>query len=206
MAENQNIEMADDRPPTVAALFERIRRERGALERLVSSMSNDDLIANSDGWTVKVDIAHVAARERRLIGEIQGDQAAAQFGPDEGDYETANIDDLNAIPLTRFQVDSPAASRAEFLAAGEALRSAIAELRDAGLSGPHRGDEEDETVLDRIPWDTYKHYPEHVAAISNHRAERDFGGFSGAFADVLRPGGGMLAAGMSGLPGCARCG
>jgi hypothetical protein len=168
MTEEQTIEVADNRPQTVAELLERINKERGALEQLISGMSDDELIAPSGGWTAQVHLAHVAAWERRLIGELRGDQVAARFGLDESDYEAANTDDLNAMLLARFQNESPAASRAEFLAAGEAVRAAIAELSDADLSQPRPGDEEDETVLDMISWDTYRHYPEHTAAVANH--------------------------------------
>ncbi|CAN5554198.1 hypothetical protein BH09CHL1_BH09CHL1_02880 [soil metagenome] len=167
MSEELSIHATNDRPQTIVELIERIERERGALEQLVAGMSDDDLIATSDGWTAKVHLAHVAAWERRLIGELQGDLNAARFGLDETDYEDANTDGLNAMLLARFQVDSPAAARAEFLAAGEALRAAIADLNDADLSLPRPDDDEGETVLDMISWDTYKHYPEHVAAIAS---------------------------------------
>lgn len=166
MTEEQTIDVTDDRPQTIAELLKRIELERGALEQLVSSLSDEDLIAASDGWTAKIHVAHVAAWERRVIGELKGDRAAARFGLNELDYEAANTDDFNAILLARFRDDPPATSRAEFFAAGEALRAAIAELSDVDLF--QLSPDEDETVLDMISWDTYKHYPEHLAAIANH--------------------------------------
>src|SRR3954447_20749658 len=117
-------------PRTVAELRERIAVSRGALEQAVASMSDEEFAATSDSWSAKDHLAHVAAWERRLLGEIQGDQSAASFGLDETEDDT---DTLNAMLYARHRNDSPATVRAEFRAAGEAVRSAFAALSDADL-------------------------------------------------------------------------
>lgn len=169
MTDEQTIGVADDLPQTVVELLERITRERGALEQAVSGMSDDALVATSGGWSAKIHLAHIAAWERRVVGELQGDRAAARFGLDEATYEAANTDALNDILHTRYQDDPPATIRAEFQAAGEALRAAIAGLSDADLMQPANPDDpEVEMLVEAIAWDTFKHYPEHVAAITGH--------------------------------------
>ena len=169
VAEEQTIKVGNDRPRTVTELLERITRERGALEQAVAGISDDALVATSGGWSAKDHLAHVAAWERRLVGEVQGDRAAAHFGLDEATFGTANTDNLNAMLHARHRDDPPATVRAEFRASGEALRAAFAELSDADLMQPVRPDDPNvETLVDLISWDTYKHYPEHVAAITGH--------------------------------------
>jgi hypothetical protein len=158
---------ADDRPQTVTDLLELIARERGALELAVATMSDDAFVATTEGWTAKDHVAHVAAWERRLLGEIQGDRAAARFGLDEDTSNTTDTDTLNAMLNARHRDDSPATVRAEFRASGEALRFAIGALSDADLMQPVRPDDPlVDTLVDLISWDTYRHYPDHVAAIT----------------------------------------
>jgi len=168
MTEEQTTEVADGRPRTVAALLERISWEREGLEQ-VAGMSDDAFVATSGGWSAKDHVAHVAAWERRLVGEVRGDRAAARFGLDEATFGAATGDVLNAMLLARHRDDAPATVRVEFRASGEGLRAAFAELSDADLMRPVRPDDPAvETLVDLIAWDTFKHYPEHIAAITDH--------------------------------------
>ena len=167
MAEDQTTGVANDRPRTVAELMERIARERGALERAIAAMDDDALAASSGGWSVKDHLAHVAAWERRLIGELRGDPVAERLGLDEDAFATADTDTLNATIYSLHRGDPPAAARAEFLSSGETLRAAFADLSDADLMRPVRPDDPSvDTLVDLISWDTYKHYPDHAAAIA----------------------------------------
>src|SRR5215207_2734996 len=169
MAEEPTTEMGDGRPRTVAELLELIAREREALERAVAKMSDDAFVATSGGWSAKDHLAYVSAWERRLLGEIQGDHAAERLGLDESAFDAMNTDALNAMLLARHRDDPPAAVRAEFRASGEALRAALAELSDAVLMQPVRPDDPDvDTLVELIGWDTFKHYSEHTAAITDH--------------------------------------
>lgn len=169
MADEQTTRVADGRPRTVAELLERLTSERGELEQAVAGMSDDALVAASGGWSAKDHLAHVAAWERRLVCEVQGDSAAARFGLDEATFGAANTDILNDLLYARHRDDLPATVRAGFRASGEALRATCAELSDADLMQPVRPDDPDvETLVDLIAWDTFKHYPEHVATITGH--------------------------------------
>ena len=166
MSDEQTTGTAKDAPQTVAELLELIGRERERLERAVAGMSDDALIAASGGWSAKDHLAHVDAWERRLIGEIHGDNNSARFGLDQATYDSTNIDVVNDMLLDRHRDDTPASVRAEFRAAGEALRIALAELSDADLVREVRhSDTEAETFLDTIAGDTFRHYPEHIAVI-----------------------------------------
>ena len=137
MVDDNAASVADDRPQTVADLLDLIARERGALEQAVASMSDDSLAYMPGGWSAKDHLAHVAAWERRLVGELRGDR------------------------------EPPVTVRAEFQDSGEALRAAIAALSDADLQQPVRPDDPGvDTLLELIAWDTYRHYPEHVAAVT----------------------------------------
>jgi len=169
MTEEQTTETAGSQPRTVPELLERIDRDRAPLEQAVANMSDDDLLAMAGDWSVKDHLAHVAAWERRLLAEMRGDHAAERFGLDEVTSASAETDDLNALLLARHQDDSPTTVRAEFRAAGEAVRAAFAQLTDANLTRPVRPDDPAvDTLVDLISWDTYRHYPEHTAAITNH--------------------------------------
>jgi uncharacterized damage-inducible protein DinB len=167
MAEEQTTGIAGDgNPRTVAELHNRIAVSRGALEQATASMSDEEFAAASDGWSAKDHLAHVAAWERRLLGEIQGDDEAASFGLDVND--AADTDTLNAMLYARHRDDSPATVRAEFRAAAEAVRAAFAELSDTDLMRPVRPDDPAvDTLVDLIAWDTFKHYPDHTAAITS---------------------------------------
>jgi hypothetical protein len=158
MVDNQTSGTINDRPRTVAELLEWIARERGALERAASAMDDEHL-------------AHVAAWERRLLGEMRGDGFAGRFGLDEDASASADTDTLNAMIYARHRHDSPATVRSAFFSSGEALRTALNELRDADLVRPVRpGDSSVETLVDLISWDTYKHYPPHAKAITDGEA------------------------------------
>lgn len=167
MVEEETTQIGDDRPRTVAQLLDLIARERGALEQAVANMDDDDLESPTSGWTAKDHLAHVAAWERRLIGEMQGDRAAERFGLDEAAYGATNTDDFNAMLHERFKDNSPATVRAEFHASGETLRATLAGLSDADLQQPVRPDDPGvDTLVELIAWDTFRHYPEHVTAIT----------------------------------------
>ncbi len=167
MAEEQTGGSSGDRPRTVVELVELLQRTRGALEQMAAGMSDDALVATSGGWSAKDHLAHVAAWERRLIGEIQGDRAVERFGLDAAAFEAATTDSLNAMIHARYRDDSPATVRAEFRAAGEALYEVIAGLSDADLMQPVRPDDPDvDTLVELIGWDTFWHYPQHTEAIA----------------------------------------
>lgn len=169
MAEERTTGIADSLPRTAADLLELIARERKALERAVAGMSDDAFVANAGGWSAKDHLAHVAAWERRLLGELEGNLAAARFGLDEAAVDAMDIDALNAMLLARHRADPPAAVRAEFAAAGEALRATLSKLSDVDLMQPVRPDDPGvDTLVELIAWDTFKHYPEHTAAITGH--------------------------------------
>lgn len=153
-------------PQTVAELLERIDQERGPLEQAATDLDDDALMATDGGWSAKDHLAHVAAWERRLVGELLGDPAAARLGIDEATFDAADTDTINSVLSARYQDHSPAMIRDEFQASGEALRSVIAGLSDTDLTRSVRpNDPAVDTLVELIAWDTFKHYPEHVAAI-----------------------------------------
>jgi hypothetical protein len=168
MTEKPPSGIAGDPPRTVVELSAMIDRERGALEQAVSGMSEETFVDTSAGWSAKDHLAHVAAWERRLLGEVEGDQVAARFGLDEAAIANAETDVINAMIHARYRDDSPATVRAEFRAAGEALQALMAGMSDADLMRPVRPDDPMvDTLVDLIAWDTYRHYPDHVATIAS---------------------------------------
>lgn len=159
---------ADRQPRTVTELLDRINRARGPLEQAAADMDDDTLVATDGGWSAKDHLAHVAAWERRLVGEILGDDTVTRFGLDEATLDAANTDAINAMLSARHQHASLSEVRAEFRASGESLRSVLAGLTDADLMQTVRPDDPAvDTLVDLISWDTYKHYPDHVAAITD---------------------------------------
>ena len=169
MVEDQTTGRADSLPWTVTELLEHLAREREALERAGADLSDEAFVATSGGWSVKDQLAHIAAWERRLVGEVRGDLAVARFGIDEVTFSTMNGEVLNAMLHARHGDDPPAMVRAEFHAAGEALRSSLAGLSDPDLIQSVRPDDPQvDTLVELIAWDTFWHYPDHIAAIANH--------------------------------------
>jgi hypothetical protein len=169
MAEDQTIGRADSLPRTVTELLELLAQKREALELAGANLSDEALVATSGEWSVKDHLAHVAAWERRLVGEIRGDHAVARFGIDDDTFSTMNGDTLNAMLHARHWDDPPAMVRAEFRAAGEALRATLADLTDADLIQPVRPDDPHvDTLVELIGWDSFWHYPDHIAAIASH--------------------------------------
>ena len=167
MADTVSNGPANDRPRTVVALLDRIARERRPLEHAARQMDDEAFADDARGWSVKDHLAHVAAWEQRLLGEIRGDHAVARFGLDEG--ATANTDTINAMIYTRHRHDLPDDVRSAFFASGEELRTTFASMDDAELSRPVRPeDPKVDTLVDLISWDTYRHYPVHAQAIIDH--------------------------------------
>jgi hypothetical protein len=96
--EDQATRRAESLPRTVTELLDLLAREREALEQAGVDLSDEALVATSGEWSVKDQLAHVAAWERRLIGEVRGDHVIARFGLDEIEFSTMNGDVLNATP------------------------------------------------------------------------------------------------------------
>lgn len=170
MTTEQPDDAIEAQPRTVRELLARIDRTRGPLERMVAELSDDELMAHSgswEDWTPRDHLAHVAEWERRLLGEMQGDHDAANFGLDDAAIAAASTDTLNAGIYERHKNDAPETVREDFTATGDQVRTVFSALSDADLMHPVRPEDPlVDTLVDLIGWDTFKHYPHHIAAIT----------------------------------------
>ncbi|MEO9255115.1 MAG: DinB family protein [Tepidiformaceae bacterium] len=163
----QSPSRSDDLPRTVAELLALVARERGAIEQAVAGLSDDALAAQSDGWSPKDHLAHVAAWERRLVAEVQGETAASRFMMDQATWDAADSESVNAMLHARHHDEPPATVLADFRASGGALRALLATLTDSDLLQPVRPDDPDvDSLVELIAWDTFRHYPEHARALT----------------------------------------
>lgn len=160
---------SDITPQQKAALLERIRNSRAALEQAVAQLSERQLAtAGPDGgWAVKDHLAHLAAWEHKLLAMIEGQPGYVGLQLDAATYEHSDIDELNAILHQRFKALGPAAVLAESRQSYETLMATIETLSEANLGAPYSpgGRDDHRRIIDGIVDNTYDHYDEHRAAI-----------------------------------------
>ena len=89
-------------PASKEELLAQIDREWGALQSFVGRHGTRLEVPDAGGWSVKDNLAHLAAWERYLVRRVlQGQSAASAFGMDRATLESLEIDDLNAVILER---------------------------------------------------------------------------------------------------------
>jgi uncharacterized protein (TIGR03083 family) len=142
--------MEMDEARTVAALVDRIRHERAALDAAVAGLT-DDLMAQpgpAGQWSAKDILAHVTWWEHRLLEKLRGEPTAHdQLGGVDNDARIEAVNDS----VYHAHRDQPAAYRAALPALTAGLTSVNATTVLA----------QQEFIADN----TWRHYPEHAAQI-----------------------------------------
>jgi hypothetical protein len=152
-----------------AELISSIRRDRAALEALVSSLGEARLTTRESdaGWSVKDHLSHVAAWERMIIAHLRDGSDADVAGMDAAAYATPTLDELNDLIYHRSRDRGVAETLREFREAHRAIVSFIAEMPEERLATLYWDDDPSaRQVLDKIAGDTYLHYREHAGWIS----------------------------------------
>jgi hypothetical protein len=150
-------------PRSKAELMERIPPARGALESVLSGLSEVQLVApGSEGWSIKDHLAHLATWERMIVAHLQGGNDHEVVGLDEATYVAASLDALNAIIEQRNKGRSLGDVLNDFQGSHVAIVALLYGLTDADLARPYwDNDPTGRTALDKVTGDTYRHYLEH---------------------------------------------
>jgi hypothetical protein len=156
--------------PTVTQLLTDIARDRERIDALVASLTEEQLVAPTlqGGRSVKDEIAHVTAWERRLTTWLEAMARGKKPERPEPGYTFDDIDKLNERDFVASRDTSVAEVLAEAASMhGEALR-AIGALSDEDLL--------DENTFGWPMWqmissNTDEHYREHIDQIEAARKE-----------------------------------
>ena len=143
-------------PQSKTELLQRIRTARAELERTLSGLDDAALSApGPEGWAVKDHLAHLAAWDRKVLGNMDGRTGAEVLGVPEGVYKSGDWVAINEI-VRAPDKDRPAAEIvAEYRRVHAALLQRIEALPEADLYGP------DDTLRNNIAGNTYGHDDEH---------------------------------------------
>jgi hypothetical protein len=150
-------------------LLEHIRRDRAALEAVIAPLSDAELTkpGAAGGWSPRDHLAHIAAWERMIVAHLTDRSAHTYACMTPEQYVSASLDDLNAR-LHELHADDPLAdAMGEFAAAHTAIVAYVEAMPESRLADRYWGDDTAQrTVLEKVSGDTYLHYREHAAWIS----------------------------------------
>lgn len=149
-------------PASKEELLGCIDREWRALQSFVGRHSTRLEAPDVGGWSIKDNLAHLAAWERYLARRVlQGHSAASAFGLDEGAVENLELDALNAIILQR----SRERTLEEVLEESEQIHLEAVEhvkaMPWAALLATPAWRPAGDPILGSVAGNTYEHYLEH---------------------------------------------
>ena len=160
---------------TKAELLDHIRRDRAALEGVIASLSDAELMAAGPdgGWSPRDHLAHVAAWERMIVAHLTDRSAHTYACMTPEQYVNASLDDLNAR-LHELHADDPLSdAMREFAEAHLAIVAYLEALPESRLADLYWGDDAAQrTVLEKVSGDTYLHYQEHAEWVTELLAEK----------------------------------
>ena len=163
-----------DEPRTKAELLPRIETARAALDDLIASLSDDQLVspAPDGGWSVKDHLAHLTAWEAGIAALLQHKPRYAAMQMDAATYRNTDKNGLNAIIHQRTSRHSLQEVREAFRQGQQALADAVSDLSAADLLETYShyqpdepGDDSGAPIVGWITGNTCDHYDEHRAWI-----------------------------------------
>ena len=162
------------RPATKNELLSRIHRQRESLERLLATLSPDELTCVLEDWSVKDHLAHIAA----WLGAARASLAGLRMWQGLGlPGAPANARDWDAINATLYSLwrDVPLGEvLARWQRDHQSTVSVIEAASQAALDSAHGEPDapEGRTVMDVVSANTYEHYLEHETWIRQQLANR----------------------------------
>jgi hypothetical protein len=151
-------------------LLARIRREWDALELVVEQLGPEQMaVPGEEGWSIKDNLAHLAAWERFLHLHYLGAMAAHEaMAIDEEAYQGIDEDGLNAILFQRNRQRSSREVLVEFRQTHEQAMAYLERLPFEDLLKPRlAGDPESGALLRSVSGNTYEHFLEHRLTIES---------------------------------------
>ncbi len=157
-----------DAPRTMTELRARIDREWERLQyvarRLTPAQWEE---TDSNGWSPKVQFAHLAAWENRLARSLLGNEPEhVAMGLEAAAYAAADLDGINALLVERNQVRPAEVILAELDAVHENL---LATLATTAWTLLQREVEPGHPLLEWVSGNTYEHYLEHWLSLPTCR-------------------------------------
>lgn len=154
-------------PGSIAELLERIDRDWKALWLLIGQFDEGQMdVPDASGWSVKDNLAHLAAWERYLVEHVmQGRPAHEVMGTDDVTLASASEADLNALIREGSRNRSLPEVVADLRGAHQTMVSVIAGTTYDTLMQPLADDRPEQTLLLWVIGNTYEHYQEHAAMI-----------------------------------------
>lgn len=142
------------------------------LSTLIGSLPPDRLtVAGPDGWAVKDHLVHIAAWELSLVALLEGADRAKEMGAP-GMNDT---DEINAAVWLAHRDLTPEAALAHSQKTHARLVAVLERMSDADLQRSYNHFQPDDPkelpagdrpALDWVAGNTYEHYAEHIAWIS----------------------------------------
>jgi hypothetical protein len=175
-------------PQSKAELMERIHRSRAALEGLISTLSEAQMIApgGTDGWSVKDHLAHLTAWYGSLLALLEGRPRHEPMAMDKANYDAADTDGINQHIYQRNRDRSLADVLADYRRADQQVLGALDRLIDEDIFLPYSHFQPDappynpNPVIGWIIGNTCEHVDEHIgwiqALIDSEAVRRPAGG------------------------------
>ena len=160
-------------PETKAELLERIDREWSALQQMIAGLSEEQLqVRDAGGWSIKDNLAHLAAWEHFMVGHyLQGQPAPVAMGIDEATMSTGDDDVINEKIFWRSQQRSAGDVLAELARVHAATVTALEATSWDELMRPVSPDDpQARPLLLWVAGNTYDHFAEHATRIQAHIA------------------------------------
>lgn len=162
-----------DRPVnTKAELLARIEHTWNSLNAALERLTEQQLTAIRDtqGWTVKDHLIHLAAWERSAVFFLQGQPRYDGLSVEQALYLGGSFDDINAVIYQQHKAMPLTEALAQFHDAHKQMLKLLQPLSDADLMKTYQQYLPEETGDDRLAIDvvysnTAGHYEEHLGWI-----------------------------------------
>ena len=168
-------EMSDGPPPSVQEVIDKTEEEWDALQQAISPLSEEQMTEPGvGGWSVKDELAHLAAWARGLAALVRKQPRYPPMGlPADAAPHKAGIERMNETIYANNR-DVPLAEVLEELrAAHEDVLAAVSALSDEDLVRPYDSFQPQDKrpdghtpILWRIAGNTFGHYAEHRETIT----------------------------------------
>lgn len=155
-------------PEDKAELMARVDGEWRALEQAISGLSDEQMsIPDAGGWSIKDNLAHLAAWERFLrMYYLRNLPPHEVMGVDEATFQQVDEDGMNAILYQRNKDRSVADVLAELHSSHQQVLADLGEMSFEEMMRPRYADDpQARPLMSWIIGNTYEHYREHRASI-----------------------------------------
>jgi hypothetical protein len=160
-------------PETKTELLEWIDREWTSLQQIIAGLTEAELQGrDAGGWSIKDNLAHLAAWEQFMVGHyLEGQPAFVAMGIDEATMNTDDEDIINEMIFLRNRQRAVA----EVLADSGLIHAATVVALEATswdelVRAAFQDDPQARPVLLWVAGNTYEHYAEHAPRIRTHVA------------------------------------